>query len=171
MAEYQPVVRVCGIRWRRELYLYVCSYMFRSNWTILRERIMCLAKTTILWNWSVKIHRCMTCGRIHQTTPHPRRSTARQHTWSDPLLYFHRRSARSRSNPHRNVRWRYSNPGIPWRPISCNLESPNSPAPTRTLATRMAYLRQRVQINPDALYSETRRLSPSVPKRKTHSPK
>ena len=31
-------------------YLYVCSYMFRSNWTILRERMLRLAKATILWN-------------------------------------------------------------------------------------------------------------------------
>ena len=34
--------------------LFVCSYMFRSNWTILRERMPSLAKATILWNWSVK---------------------------------------------------------------------------------------------------------------------
>ena len=25
--------------------------MFRSNWTILRERMLSLAKATILWNW------------------------------------------------------------------------------------------------------------------------
>ena len=46
-------------------YLYVRSYMFRSNWTILRERILSLAKATILWNWSVKnIHRYMICGVV-----------------------------------------------------------------------------------------------------------
>jgi hypothetical protein len=31
-------------------YLFVCSYMFRSNWTILRDRMLSLAKATILWN-------------------------------------------------------------------------------------------------------------------------
>ena len=31
-------------------YLYVCSYMFRSTWTILRELMLSLAKATILWN-------------------------------------------------------------------------------------------------------------------------
>ena len=31
-------------------YLYVCSYMFRSNWTILRESMLSLVKATILWN-------------------------------------------------------------------------------------------------------------------------
>jgi len=31
-------------------YLYVCQYMFRSTWTILRELILGLAKATILWN-------------------------------------------------------------------------------------------------------------------------
>ena len=35
---------------------HVCSYMFRSNWTILREPMPSLAKVTILWNFSVKIH-------------------------------------------------------------------------------------------------------------------
>jgi hypothetical protein len=35
--------------------------MFRSNWTILRERMLSLAKATILWNWSVKVHRFMIC--------------------------------------------------------------------------------------------------------------
>jgi hypothetical protein len=40
---------------------HVCSYMFRSNRTILRERMLSLAKVTILWNWSVKIHRYMIC--------------------------------------------------------------------------------------------------------------
>ena len=30
--------------------------MFRSNWTILRELMLNLAKATILWNWSVKIY-------------------------------------------------------------------------------------------------------------------
>ena len=51
-------------------------------------------------------------GRIHHATPHPRRSTARQHTWSNPLHYFHSRSARSRTKANRNVCWRHSNPGI-----------------------------------------------------------
>ena len=45
-------------------YLYVCSYMFRSNWTILRERMLSLAKATILWNWSVSIHLYMKCGVV-----------------------------------------------------------------------------------------------------------
>jgi hypothetical protein len=27
-----------------------CSYMFRSTWTIIRERMLNLAKITILWN-------------------------------------------------------------------------------------------------------------------------
>ena len=45
-------------------HLYVCSYMFRSNWIILRERILSLAKATILRNQSVKIHRYMTCGVV-----------------------------------------------------------------------------------------------------------
>jgi len=31
--------------------------MFRSNWTILREHWLSLAKVTILWNQSVKVHR------------------------------------------------------------------------------------------------------------------
>jgi len=31
-------------------YLYVCSYMFRFNWTILTELMLSLAKATILWN-------------------------------------------------------------------------------------------------------------------------
>jgi hypothetical protein len=31
--------------------------MFRSNWTIRRELKLSLAKATILWNWSVKMHR------------------------------------------------------------------------------------------------------------------
>ena len=38
--------------------------MFRSNWTILRERMLSLAKATILWNWSVKIRRYMICGVV-----------------------------------------------------------------------------------------------------------
>jgi hypothetical protein len=38
--------------------------MFRSNWTILRERMLSLANATILWNWSVKIHRYMICGVV-----------------------------------------------------------------------------------------------------------
>jgi hypothetical protein len=38
--------------------------MFRSTWTILRELMLSLAKATILWNWSVKIHRYMTCGVV-----------------------------------------------------------------------------------------------------------
>jgi hypothetical protein len=38
--------------------------MFRSNWTILRERMLSLAKATILWNWSVKIHLYMICGVV-----------------------------------------------------------------------------------------------------------
>ena len=37
---------------------------FRSNWTILRERMPSLAKATMLWNWSVKIHLYMTCGVV-----------------------------------------------------------------------------------------------------------
>ena len=41
-----------------------CSYMFRSTWTILRELKLSLAKTTILWNWSVKIHRYTICGVV-----------------------------------------------------------------------------------------------------------
>jgi hypothetical protein len=48
-------------------YLYVCSYMFWSTWTILRECMLSLAKATILWNWSVKIHRYMTCGVVATT--------------------------------------------------------------------------------------------------------
>jgi hypothetical protein len=40
------------------------SYMFRYNWTILRERMLSLTKATILWNWSVKIHRYMICGVV-----------------------------------------------------------------------------------------------------------
>ena len=44
-------------------YLFVCSYMFRFNWTILRE-MLSHAKATILWNYSVKIHRYMTCGVV-----------------------------------------------------------------------------------------------------------
>ena len=38
--------------------------MFRSSWTILRELMLSLAKATILWNWSVKIHRYMICGVV-----------------------------------------------------------------------------------------------------------
>jgi hypothetical protein len=38
--------------------------MFRSNWTILRERMLSLANATKLWNWSVKIHRYMICGVV-----------------------------------------------------------------------------------------------------------
>ena len=38
---------------------YVCSYMFRSTWTIFREPIPSLAKATFLWNYLVKIHRYM----------------------------------------------------------------------------------------------------------------
>jgi hypothetical protein len=34
-----------------------CSYMFRSFWTIIREPMPNLAKVTILWRYSVKIHR------------------------------------------------------------------------------------------------------------------
>jgi hypothetical protein len=45
-------------------YLYVCSYMFRSNWTILREHLLSLAKVTILWNRLVKVHRYMICGVV-----------------------------------------------------------------------------------------------------------
>ena len=33
--------------------------MFRPNWTILKERMLSLAKAKILWNWSVKVHRYM----------------------------------------------------------------------------------------------------------------
>ena len=45
-------------------YLCVCSYMFWSNWTILRELMLSLAKATIMWSWSAKIHRCMICGVV-----------------------------------------------------------------------------------------------------------
>jgi hypothetical protein len=45
-------------------YLYVCYYMFRSNWTILRELMLSLAKATIMWSWSVKIHRYMIFGVV-----------------------------------------------------------------------------------------------------------
>ena len=38
--------------------------MFRSNWTILREHLLSLAKVTILWNWSVKVRRYMICGVV-----------------------------------------------------------------------------------------------------------
>ena len=38
--------------------------MFRSNWTILREHFLSLAKVTILWNQSVKVHRYMLCGVV-----------------------------------------------------------------------------------------------------------
>jgi len=38
--------------------------MFRSNWTILREHLLSLAKVTILWNQSVKVHRYMLCGFV-----------------------------------------------------------------------------------------------------------
>ena len=38
--------------------------MFRSNWTILRECMPSLAKATILWNWSVKVHHYMICGVV-----------------------------------------------------------------------------------------------------------
>jgi hypothetical protein len=38
--------------------------MFRSNWTILRDVMLSLAKATVLWNWSVKIHRYMICGVV-----------------------------------------------------------------------------------------------------------
>ena len=38
---------------------YIRSYMFRSAWTIFRELTLSLAKVTILWNLSVKIHRYM----------------------------------------------------------------------------------------------------------------
>jgi hypothetical protein len=38
---------------------HVCSYMFRSIWTIFREPMPTLAEVTILWNQSVKIHRYM----------------------------------------------------------------------------------------------------------------
>jgi hypothetical protein len=29
---------------------HVCSYMFRSTWTIFRELMLSLAKVTVLWN-------------------------------------------------------------------------------------------------------------------------
>ena len=38
--------------------------MFRSKWSILRDRMLSLAKATILWNWSVKVHRYMICGVV-----------------------------------------------------------------------------------------------------------
>jgi len=38
--------------------------MFRSNWTILKKRMLSLAKATILWNLSVKVHRYMICGVV-----------------------------------------------------------------------------------------------------------
>ena len=38
--------------------------MFRSNWTILREHLLSLAKVTILWKQSVKVHRYMLCGVV-----------------------------------------------------------------------------------------------------------
>ena len=38
--------------------------MFRSNWTILRENLLSLAKVTILWNQSVTVHRYMLCGVV-----------------------------------------------------------------------------------------------------------
>jgi len=41
--------------------------MFRSTWTIFRELMLSLAKATILWNWSVKIHRYMICGVVATT--------------------------------------------------------------------------------------------------------
>jgi hypothetical protein len=44
--------------------LYVCSYMFRSNWTISRELLLSLAKATIMWSWSVKIRRYVICGVV-----------------------------------------------------------------------------------------------------------
>jgi len=43
---------------------HVCSYIFRSNWTILSELMLSPAKATILWNWSVKIHHYMICGVV-----------------------------------------------------------------------------------------------------------
>ena len=41
-----------------------CSYMFRPNWTILRKNLLSLAKVTILWKQSVKVHRYMICGVV-----------------------------------------------------------------------------------------------------------
>jgi hypothetical protein len=43
--------------------------MFRSNWTILRKPVLSLAKATILWNWSVKVHCYMICDSttLHYT--------------------------------------------------------------------------------------------------------
>jgi len=38
--------------------------MFRSNWTILREHLLTLAKVTILWKQSVKVHLYMLCGVV-----------------------------------------------------------------------------------------------------------
>jgi len=38
--------------------------MFRSNWTILREHLRSLAKVTILWNQSEKLHSYMLCGVV-----------------------------------------------------------------------------------------------------------
>jgi hypothetical protein len=38
--------------------------MFRSNWNILRELMLTLAKATIMWSWPVKIHRYMICGVV-----------------------------------------------------------------------------------------------------------
>jgi hypothetical protein len=34
-----------------------CSYVFRSNWTIIREPMPNLAKVAILWRLSVKLRR------------------------------------------------------------------------------------------------------------------
>ena len=45
-------------------YLLFCSYMFRSNWTIIREHFQSLAKVTILWNPSVKVYHYMLCGAV-----------------------------------------------------------------------------------------------------------
>jgi len=45
-------------------YLYVCCYMFRSDWTICRELMLSLAKATILFILSVKIHPYMICGVV-----------------------------------------------------------------------------------------------------------
>jgi hypothetical protein len=33
------------------------SYMFRADWTIIREPMQNLAKVTVLWRYSVKIRR------------------------------------------------------------------------------------------------------------------
>jgi len=49
---------------KRTVKISLCSYTFRSNWTILRERMLSLAKATILWKWWVKVHRYMTSGVV-----------------------------------------------------------------------------------------------------------